>query len=127
MTTLAWLLGIGVIAGLAFWLWRVQQSWQARKQASEARYADFVVSAHIPPSPKATAPVPAPGPMPQLDPAALGVQKLLLEAASKAASAGEPALSIQLYARLLSRYPDTAYAAQARSAVQELKKKFAPR
>ena len=39
------------------------------------------------------------------DSAALAQQKLLFEAAAKAGEAGEPVLSIQLYARLLARYP----------------------
>jgi hypothetical protein len=54
-------------------------------------------------------------------------QRLLLEAASKAGEAGEPALSIQLYAKLLARYPQTSFAEQARAAVEAQKKKLAPR
>ena len=50
--------------------------------------------------------------------------RLLLEAASKAGEAGEPALSIQLYAKLLSRYPQTSFSVQARAAVAEQKKKL---
>jgi hypothetical protein len=57
-----------------------------------------------------------------LDAAALAKQRLLLEAAAKAGEAGEPVLSIQLYARLLARYPDSAFAAQAREAVEAQKK-----
>jgi hypothetical protein len=49
---------------------------------------------------------------------------LLFEAAHKAGEAGEPAIAIQLYARLLSRYPQTAFADQARAAVQAQKKKL---
>ena len=52
-------------------------------------------------------------------------QKLLFEAAHKAGEAGEPALAIQLYARLLARYPETAFAAQARAAVESEKRKLA--
>jgi outer membrane protein assembly factor BamD (BamD/ComL family) len=52
-------------------------------------------------------------------------QKLLFEAAAKAAEAGEPVLSIQLYARLLARFPDSAFAAQARAAVEAQKLKLA--
>ena len=51
-------------------------------------------------------------------------ERLLLEAASKAGEAGEPALSIQLYAKLLSRYPQTTFSSQARAAVVEQKKKL---
>ena len=60
----------------------------------------------------------------KLDIPALTQQKLLLDAAGKAAEANEPALSIQLYARLLARYPDTQHAAAARAAVEVQKKKF---
>jgi hypothetical protein len=52
----------------------------------------------------------------------LAKQRLLFEAAAKAGEAGEPVLSIQLYARLLARYPDSAFAAQARAAVEAQKK-----
>ena len=52
-------------------------------------------------------------------------QKLLFEAAAKAGEAGEPALSIQLYARLIARYPDSAFVAQARAAVEAQKSKLA--
>jgi outer membrane protein assembly factor BamD (BamD/ComL family) len=55
----------------------------------------------------------------------IGPPKLLFEAAHKAGEAGEPALAIQLYARLLSRYPQTAFADQARAAVEAQKKKLA--
>ena len=40
------------------------------------------------------------------------------------AEAGEPALAIQLYARLLARYPDSALGIQARAAVEAQKKKL---
>ena len=54
-------------------------------------------------------------------------QKLLFEAAAKAGEAGEAVLSIQLYARLLARYPDSTFASQARAAVEAQKKKLASR
>ena len=44
---------------------------------------------------------------------------------AKAGEAGEPVLSIQLYARLLARYPESAFAAQARAAVEAQKQKLA--
>jgi hypothetical protein len=53
------------------------------------------------------------------------VQKLLFEAAVKAAEAGEPALSIQLYARLIARFPQSALVEQARGAVQAQKQQLA--
>ena len=52
-------------------------------------------------------------------------QKLLLEAASKAGEAGEPALSLQLYARLIARYPEGPFSTQALAAVEALKSKLA--
>jgi hypothetical protein len=51
-------------------------------------------------------------------------QKLLYDAASKAGEAGEAVLSIQLYARLLARYPDSQLGMQARAAVEAQKKKL---
>ena len=63
---------------------------------------------------------PAPAPAPDLGP-----QKLLFDAAAKAGEAGEPALSIQLYARLISRYPNSALAALARTAVAAQKARLA--
>ena len=46
---------------------------------------------------------------------------------TQCSEAGEPALSIQLYARLLARYPQTALAGQARAAVESQKKRLAKR
>ena len=54
----------------------------------------------------------------------MALQKLLFEAAHKAGEAGEPALAIQLYARLLSRFPATGFAEPARAAVAVLRKKM---
>jgi outer membrane protein assembly factor BamD (BamD/ComL family) len=59
------------------------------------------------------------------DPGSLPQQKLLFEAAAKAAEADEPVLSIQLYARLLARYPDSGFARQVRAAVEVQKKRLA--
>ena len=67
---------------------------------------------------------------------ALQIERLLLErvagrtcvgqsAAPEAGEAGEPVLSIQLYARLLARYPDSALGEEARAAVEAQKKKIA--
>lgn len=119
MKPLVWLVALGAIAGLAYWLWAWQQRWSERKRASEERFATFMAQAIS----SASAPTRAAEPAPDL--AALAKQKLLLEAASKAGEAGEAVLSIQLYARLLSRYPDTSYAVQARAAVEAQKKKLA--
>jgi hypothetical protein len=131
MKTVAWLVGLAVVAGFGYWFWRVSQRLRARQEAAEARYSNFVASANLPPAaaaalaaaatPAAAAPAPAPA---RLDIPALTQQKLLLDAAAKAAEANEPALAIQLYARLLARYPDTPHAATARAAVEVQKKKF---
>jgi hypothetical protein len=55
----------------------------------------------------------------------VAIQRLLLEAGAKAGEAGEPALSIQLYAKLLTRYPNCTFAQQARAALETQKKKLA--
>ena len=46
------------------------------------------------------------------------------EARKRAQEAGEPALAIQLYGRLLARYPATTLASPARAAVEAQKKKL---
>jgi hypothetical protein len=119
MKALVWLVALGVLAGFAYWLWSWQRRWTERKRASEERFASFMAQAIS----SASAETKTPQPVPDL--AALAKQKLLLEAAAKAGEAGEAVLSIQLYARLLSRYPDGSYAAQARAAVEAQKKKLA--
>jgi hypothetical protein len=117
MKVLVWLVvlaGIGVL-GYALWSWR--ERWREHQRAAEERLASFIAQA------RPAAPPPA-APMPPLD-RSLPQQKLLLEAAAKAGEAGEPVLAIQLYARLLARFPDSAFAAQARSAVETQKQKLA--
>ena len=111
MKQIAWLLFVAIIAGVGYALWRVRQVWRERARASEARFASMLASTYAVPSTQ--------------DMAALSQQKLLLEAASKAGEAGEAALSIQLYAKLLSRYPESSFAGQARAAVEAQKKKIA--
>jgi hypothetical protein len=106
-------------AGLAFWFWRAYQHFAERSRASDQRFASAMTDVM---STKATAPLLPPKPAQDL--AGMAQQKLLYEAASKAGEAGEPVLSIQLYARLLARYPDTTLATQARSAVEAQKKKL---
>jgi hypothetical protein len=119
MNTVAWLFIIGIIAGLGFWLWRWKQAWTERQRAAEERYSSLLVSAHAPPATPAAAAQPKP------DAAGAAIQKLLFDAAAKAGEAGEPVLSIQLYAKLLSRYPACAMAAQVRAAVEVQKKRLA--
>ena len=116
MKALTWLLVAGALAGVAYFIARMRQQWAERQRAAEARFASFI--AQVRPLPAAQAPVAA-------APAPAREERLLLEAAGKAAEAGEAVLAIQLYARLLSRYPQTGFAAQARAAVAEQKKRVA--
>lgn len=105
------------VVGYAVWKWR--QRLRERSQAAEERMMAFMAQARPAPS---IAPAGAVAPDPSLP-----QQKLLLDAATKAGEAGEPALSIQLYARLLARYPQSAFAEQARAAVELQKLKLAKR
>ena len=109
-------------AGLAFWFWRAYQHFAERSRASDQRFASAMTDVM---STKATAPLLPPKPAQDL--AGMAQQKLLYEAASKAGEAGEAVLSIQLYARLLARYPQTAFDTQARAAVEAQKKKLVKR
>lgn len=119
MKQLAWLLALSALAGLAYWSWSWRRRWTERKRASEERFASLMAQTMA----SAGAPTQTAGPAPDL--AALAKQKLLLDAASKAGEAGEAVLSIQLYARLLSRYPESSYAGQARAAVEAQKRQLA--
>ncbi|HEX6530914.1 MAG TPA: hypothetical protein VF004_13940 [Burkholderiales bacterium] len=111
MKFMIWLLTLAAIGvfGYAIWLWLRRLRHQQR--SSEERMAAFMAEVK-----------PAAVPPPASD---LPQQKLLFEAAAKAAEAGEPVLSIQLYARLLARFPDSVFAAQARAAVEAQKLKLA--
>jgi hypothetical protein len=135
MKQLVWIVLLGIAAGLVYWFVLLRRRWAERERASEERFAVFI-SKTLPQTAAKTPPAPlvppasrppefaAPAAAPKTDAAASHQQLLLLEAAGKAGEAGEAALSIQLYARLLARYPDSALAAQARAAVEELKKKL---
>ena len=138
MKSAFWLLLLA-FAALAVWLVRDSlRKWEARKRAEEERLAKFVAATNAAAKPAPGAPLtallpaPSPAPLPaaraETVPAASGglaQQKLLYDAAHKAGEAGEPMLAIQLYGRLLARYPATAFADQARAAAQVLKKKLA--
>jgi hypothetical protein len=131
---LAWLLLIACIGSLWWGVGRWRKRLQERDAASEARFAALLAQAKpgaAPAAPagasaaslRASAPPASPPPIP---PGAVArEERLLVDAATKAGDAGEPVLAIQLYARLLSRYPQTSFAAYARSAVAELKKRLA--
>jgi hypothetical protein len=116
MQAVIWVFIFGTMAGLAYWLWSWRQRRAELKRVSEERFASFMAQALVAGKEKT---------QPKVDPAILARQRALLEAAAKAGEAGEPVLSIQLYARLLARYPDTAFAAQARAAVEQQKKNVA--
>jgi len=103
------------IAAFAYTLVRWRQRWAEREKASEARFAELLAQARPAVAPPRMASVAGPA----------REERLLLDAAGKAGEAGEPALAIQLYAKLLSRFPQTTFAAQARSAVAEQKKRLA--
>ena len=125
MKLAVWLLLLATItaAGYTFWKWRLR--WLERKRAAEERFTSFIAGAR-PAPPAAEAPRPEAARPEAARPAGFdnGLQKLLFEAAAKAGEAGEPALSIQLYARLLARYPDSAFGAQARAAVEVQKQRL---
>ena len=106
----------GAFAALVVFFWVRYRAWSERQRASDERFAGFIDQAR-----PAAAPAAAPAPP---DPT-LAQQKLLLDAASKAGEAGEAVLSIQLYARLLARYPQSAFGTQVRAAVEAQKKKLA--
>jgi hypothetical protein len=116
MKLVVWLVMLAAAAGLAYWYWSWRRRWAERKRASEERFATFMAQAMVANPPKTAS---------AADPGVLAQQKLLLDAASKAGEANEPVLSIQLYARLLARYPESAFASQARAAVEMQKRKLA--
>jgi TolA-binding protein len=119
MRVLFWVIVAGFVALCVGLVWYVRRRLAERRQAEEARMAAFVSGLAPAPAQPAAA-VPAPGTDNDL-----AAQKLLFEAAHKAGEAGEPAIAIQLYARLLARYPASPFAAEARTAVQAQKRKLA--
>jgi hypothetical protein len=127
MKSAFWLLLCAFAAAVVWIAWYIVRKSQERRRAEEERIAKFIAGT------AAAAPVPAASPPASLAavpaepaPAAtngLAQQKLLFEAAHKAGEAGEPALAIQLYGRLLARYPASAFAGEVHAAVEALKKK----
>jgi len=128
MKAMAWFIALGAIAAIVYGLWRMRAKWEERSRASEERFATFIAQA----LPGGAAIAPATPAVPPMIAEAkanheVAMQRLLLDAAAKAGEAGEPALSIQLYAKLLTRYPQCTFAQQARAALEAQKKKLAPR
>lgn len=116
---MGWLVALAAIGVVVYAILKWRKRVREREEAAAERMMAFM--AQVRPAPS-IAPAAAVAPDPSLP-----QQKLLLEAAGKAGEAGEPALSIQLYARLLARYPQTAFAEQARAAVEMQKLKLAKR
>jgi hypothetical protein len=130
MTTVFWLV-VCAIAGAFGWLiWHNVRKWEARRRAEEERFASFMAETRGAAAPREPASASAPpAVLPAAAPATvaadeLRTQKLLFEAAHKAGEAGEPALALQLYARLLARYPASTLAGAANAAVEAQKKKL---
>ena len=131
MNVFFWLLLAAFAATLVGIVWYVRRKSEAHRLAEEARVAAFVSSLSATPrlpagAAEGSAPSPALAPARTSSAAANGIalQKLLFDAAHKAGEAGEPALAIQLYARLLARYPESAFAEQVRIAVEAAKKRL---
>jgi hypothetical protein len=127
MKTVFWLALIGVMITVCGIVWYSLREWKRKQLAEEQRIANFLAATAARPKMVEAEPVPAAQrAAPAVSPAGdnVSAQKLLFEAAHKAGEAGEPAIAIQLYARLLARYPQTAFADQARTAVQAQKKRL---
>ena len=131
MTTILWLLLFAIAVAFGWLIRHNFRKWEARRLAEEERFANFMAGTAGISVPRTAESPAAPMPAPSLSTAAskasgnaLEQQKLLFDAAHKAAEAGEPALAIQLYARLLARYPATTFADPARAAVEAQKKKL---
>ena len=118
MRGLAWFVVLGAIGGIVWYLARLRRQWAERQEEAETRM--FTLITQVRPAAAPALVVNPVGGQPVQAPQEL----LLLDAAGKAGEAGEPALAIQLYAKLLSRFPQTAFASQARAAVEAQKKKL---
>jgi len=118
MKTLFWLAVLFSAGVLAFIVRYVLGKQAARERASEARAAQLL--AHMTGAKPMAAPVPTPPPAR----GKVETQKLLFDAARRAGEADEPDLAIQLYARLLARFPDSAFADEARAASEAQRKRL---
>jgi hypothetical protein len=132
MRGIFWLAVFALVLTAAGGIWYVLRKIKQRQAAEAERLAAFLAATTGKPGMADAAPVPATLPTaaaPEGAPApaacdGLAQQKFLFEAAHKAGEAGEPALALQLYARLLARYPQTAFAEQARKAADAQKRKL---
>jgi len=106
-------------------VWYSAKRWKERQAGEADRMAAFLAATTGNRKPAEPAPAPAAAPAAGAPADGLAQQKLLFEAAHKAGEAGEPALSIQLYARLLARFPASGFAEQARARVEAEKKRLA--
>jgi len=118
MSKLAWLVVFGAVGGIVWYFARIRRQLAERQDEAEARMVSLIAEVR-----PATAPL-LPGNPVAAQPLHAPQERLLLDAAGKAGEAGEPVLAIQLYAKLLSRCPKTVFASQARTAVEEQKKKL---
>jgi hypothetical protein len=121
MKGMFWLTVLFAVAVVVWVIARIRRTIREREQAEEARAASLLAGLVG----KSAAPGnPAPQPVRAAVVDDVAQQKLLFESAHKAGEAGEPALAIQLYARLLARYPASAFAEQARAGADALKRKL---
>jgi hypothetical protein len=147
MKLMIWLIGAAAIGALVYGVVKWRKRSEELRRASEERSAALMAEVMAATKSRPASPLPGPPPpdaelakaefakaaeaaraaeagrVADLSKAAdLAKQRLLFDAAFKAGEAGEPVLSIQLYARLLARYPDSAFASQARAAVEAQKR-----
>ena len=121
MKGMFWLTVLFAVAVVVWVIARIRRTIREREQAEEARAASLLAGLVG----KSAAPAnPAPPPARAAVGDDVAQQKLLFESAHKAGEAGEPELAIQLYARLLARYPASAFAEQARVGADALKRKL---